>query len=290
MNIKILHHNDLDGRAAGAIIRKKYPTAQCFEVNYDIALPLDQITKEDLVFIVDFTPPTEADFKNIVDSAQQVIWIDHHGRNIADHPFYNQALEGLRVEAEPSGAMCVWNYLFPNDDAPEAIMYVSDFDCWNFHYGISTRAFEAGMKTVDHQPYDKVWLDLLSDGAMTQTSCLNEMIAKGKVILDYRKNLCYDIVKDIAFECDFEGYRILACNMPKMGSLTFEKIDTTKYPIVSTFYSNGEKICVGLYSEDESVDCSEIAVKYGGGGHKGASGFSSNNLPFTNIQKISLGE
>lgn len=40
----------------------------------------------------------------------------------------------------------------------------------------------------------------------------------------------------------------------------------------------GDLFKVSMYSE--FVDVSEIAVKYGGGGHKGASGFQCTELPF----------
>lgn len=39
------------------------------------------------------------------------------------------------------------------------------------------------------------------------------------------------------------------------------------------FYFNGEKWCYGFYSDGhDDIDCSEIAKKFGGGGHRCASG------------------
>ena len=46
---------------------------------------------------------------------------------------------------------------------------------------------------------------------------------------------------------------------------------------------NGEKYSYTLYSNDKNVDCSKIAEKYGGGGGRGASGFSSNELLFKKV-------
>lgn len=34
------------------------------------------------------------------------------------------------------------------------------------------------------------------------------------------------------------------------------------------------------FSSNEDIDCSKLAEKYGGGGHKGAAGFSSNTIVF----------
>ena len=52
------------------------------------------------------------------------------------------------------------------------------------------------------------------------------------------------------------------------------------YDICLSFAYLGDSWTVGLYSDDKGIDVGKIAVKYGGGGHKGAAGFVSNNLPF----------
>jgi len=289
MSVKVLHHSDMDGRCSGAIVKKKFPEAEFFEVDYDKPLPLAQIEKEDIVYIVDFTPSTDADFERIVHSAKRVIWIDHHGKNIAQHKFYDECLDGLRVEKEPSGAGCTWEFLFPGVPTPEAVMLVSDYDCWNFHYGIATKSFEAGLKTCPHMPDDSIWDGLLdeNDQARREKETRNVTNA-GQTVLKFRKEFFTDIVKKGAFVCNFEGHKILACNMPNVGSNLFEGIDTSDFDIVSTFHSNGNKIIVGLYSENETVDCAELAQKRGGGGHKGASGFECESLPFTDIEEANL--
>lgn len=47
--------------------------------------------------------------------------------------------------------------------------------------------------------------------------------------------------------------------------------------VASFFYSNGEWN-FSLYNDNGQVDCSVIAKQYGGGGHKGASGFRVKDL------------
>lgn len=46
------------------------------------------------------------------------------------------------------------------------------------------------------------------------------------------------------------------------------------------FVRDGKKWTVSLYSKKDNVDCSKIATKYGGGGHKKAAGFECYELPF----------
>jgi nanoRNase/pAp phosphatase (c-di-AMP/oligoRNAs hydrolase) len=44
------------------------------------------------------------------------------------------------------------------------------------------------------------------------------------------------------------------------------------------FSFDGDEWIISLYSRN--IDVSEIAKKYGGGGHKGAAGFHCKDLPF----------
>jgi oligoribonuclease NrnB/cAMP/cGMP phosphodiesterase (DHH superfamily) len=288
MNV-VLHHNDIDGRGAGAVVRLKYPDALFYEVDHYNPLPIDELPAGCQLFIVDFTPVTEADWKRLTDKVGNIIWIDHHGKNIAKYQYFDKCLDGLRVESKPSGAKLTWQFLFPEIPIPDAILYVSDYDCWVYDYGLATKSFIAGMETIPHQPTDRIWDSLLkTDNAEEMETSTNEVMQKGKIILDYKKQKFRDVIKSNAFVCEFEGHKIVACNHPSANSTLFDSIDRSQYPLVSIFSSNGEKIIVGLYCDDESVDCCELAQKYGGGGHKGASGFECENLPFTNIERIDL--
>ena len=70
----------------------------------------------------------------------------------------------------------------------------------------------------------------------------------------------------------------------KFGGEAFgEKIKT--YDICISFEFDGEKFLVSLYSEKIDVAC--IAEKYGGGGHKGAAGFVTKELPIKE-EKVNL--
>jgi len=288
MGILVLFHDDMDGRCSAAIVKKVYPEARCYEVNYSDPLPIDEILSDDTVFIVDYTPSKDCDFERIVSKAAKTVWIDHHGKNIVRHKFFDKCLDGLRVEKTPSGAGCCWKYLFPKVPVPDAVLYVSDYDTWTYDFGIVTKAFEAGLKTVAHSPEDPIWDALLdTDNDLRRQKETQNIVVKGNIVLEFRKNFFKDIATKGSFTCDFEGHKILCCNMPGVGSNLFEGMDTEGYDIVSTFYSDGSKIIVGLYSEGETVDCSELAMKHGGGGHKGAAGFECENLPFTNIEKVS---
>jgi len=52
-----------------------------------------------------------------------------------------------------------------------------------------------------------------------------------------------------------------------------------EFDICIGFVFDGLRYTVGLYSQ--KLDVSEIAKKYGGGGHPGAAGFVCKQLPFS---------
>lgn len=287
IRVVVMHHNDLDGRASAAIIRKMYPAALCYEVTYDKELPIDKLTEGDKLFIVDFTPSAEADWMRILNVTKDVIWIDHHTANIKKHKFYDMSIEGLRVDTKPSGAGATWQYLFPDVPAPDAVTYTSDYDTWTYDYGLATKTFEAGMSALDYTPQGRVWMDLLSDDKMLQKDTMQLVQDAGRIVIEYRKRWNTDVVNQCAFGCEFEGYKVIACNAPNVNSTLFDSIpNKNEFDILSVFKSTGDKIIVSLYSEDESVNCAELAQKHGGGGHPGAAGFECQNLPFINIQKL----
>jgi nanoRNase/pAp phosphatase (c-di-AMP/oligoRNAs hydrolase) len=45
--------------------------------------------------------------------------------------------------------------------------------------------------------------------------------------------------------------------------------------------ADGRLFTVSMYSEKKTVDCADICKQHGGGGHKGAAGFTCPALPFT---------
>jgi nanoRNase/pAp phosphatase (c-di-AMP/oligoRNAs hydrolase) len=66
-------------------------------------------------------------------------------------------------------------------------------------------------------------------------------------------------------------------NIGLAGSDWFDSVDSSEYDILLLFSTgNGRTWSYSIYSE--TVDVSEIAKKYGGGGHKKASGFQSKKL------------
>jgi hypothetical protein len=111
------------------------------------------------------------------------------------------------------------------------------------------------------------------------------MIEEGRIMMKFRDGYARDLMP-IGFETSFEGYLCYACNLAHCGSDWFKSLDKDGkfgYPIYMPFYFNGEYFSVSLYTDNPDIDVSKIALKYGGGGHKGAAGFQCAALPFRKV-------
>ena len=83
---------------------------------------------------------------------------------------------------------------------------------------------------------------------------------------------------------EFEGLKFLTLNTARCNSLTFAAKDVpeTGHDAICGFFWTGRTWKVSLYRARHrmDLDLSNIAVKYGGGGHKGACGFEAKTLPW----------
>ena len=102
------------------------------------------------------------------------------------------------------------------------------------------------------------------------------MIENGKVIEKYMIKWYADYCKQHSYESEINGVKCLVCNI-RANSILFGDL-INDYPVVAIWVYNGTQYKYSIYSNKENVDCSKIAEKFGGGGHKGAAGFVSTEL------------
>lgn len=154
--------------------------------------------------------------------------------------------------------------------------YVADFDVWKFEYGDTTRKFEMGLQLYYTEPDcdagDNVWKAMLRYG----WELVDEIISKGEDLITYRDNWAKEYCESKGFETEFCGYKCFAMNLGLCGSPEFKSVDDGTYDMFIGFCFDGEKWSYALRSA--TVNVAEIAMMYGGGGHPGAAGFSSDEL------------
>lgn len=264
-----LHHNDADGRASAAIVRRALGTdVTLHEMNYGDSIPWEIISSADRVVIVDFSLPKQ----DMLHIAQQndFIWIDHHISSIEELSGISESWAGIRDTRE---AACVltWRYFFPDQPVPRPIVLIGDRDAWHWREK-ETGAFDEGLYQQDtHPENDALWGPLLNE----DSKFVSHLVAQGKVLREARLHNIQRQVDNYGFAVNFEGWRAMAINIRGNGDIG-SYIQELGYQLAYCYIDNCQNgnlmTFVGLYSSE--INVSEIAKKFGGGGHRGASGFS----------------
>ena len=268
MTTLCLHHNDADGRASAAIVRRALgEDVVLYEMDYGRPLPLDLILVADHIIILDFSLPRE-EMERLA-AYHQFTWIDHHKSAMEEMAGVSDAWPGLRDTSE---AACVltWRYFFPDQPVPKAITLIGDRDIWRWAEA-ETGAFGEGLYQQRTRPdNDALWVPLLDD----DPQALAALIELGTTLREARLREIRRAAASYGFAVTFEGHRTLALNQRGSGDLG-AYIRSLGYQIaycyVDKFQEGALMTYVTLYSAE--VDVSEIARKFGGGGHAGAAGF-----------------
>jgi len=280
--MKVFYHSsDPDGWCSAFIIKHEYPTAELYEINYGESFPWNWINKDDEVWMADFCLEPFEDMVALQNSCKSFIWIDHHISALKSYAESGIKLAGLQVDGRGACEL-VWKYIHPDIPVPKAVDLIASYDVWD-HRDPDTVPFVYGIRSFkDTSPNNTLlWHTLLFFGDKSQYK-IDAVITRGKVVLDYVYSENNSYVQAYSFETEIDGYKVLACNRGISGKKLFDTVwDDQKYDIACTFCRlPSKKWTVSLYSDKPHIDVSEIAVKYGGGGHFSASGFQCDELPF----------
>lgn len=284
--MKCFYHNDLDGRCAGSIVAQytgNYSKEDYFEVDYVMELPLHKVLDGEEIWFVDysFKQNTAHVLSELIARGCDVIWIDHHtsSLNLEKEFIGMKSVKGIRQDGI-SGAALTYMYCYNKEfnDIPYYIKLVSDYDCWQYQYEPDTTYFKIGMETEPFDALDKVWMNInmISDDYITK-----EIIGKGELIKGFIDNDNTYYREHFAYESEIAGHKCLVVNKKTNSWVFGEKY--SEYPLVMIWVFDGSKFTYSIFSSNKDIDCSKIAESYGGGGHKGAAGFSSTELLFKKI-------
>ena len=285
--MKCFYHTDVDGKCAGAIVKKWWESklrtlqdgvtlaqAEYLSIDYKDDFPFEKILPHEKIIIVDFSLQKDRDFAKLHEITKDIIWIDHHQTAIEKH-LDMKGLEGIR-DIKNSGCELAWQYFFPNIKMPLAVCYAGRYDVWDFSvYGKTLNEFQTGIRLEEHYPTSAVWYSLL---LQPDSPFLDNIIKDGKIALKFRTNRYASLIRAFSFFVTFEGYKAICCNVGSTSSQLFDSVKED-YDLMIPFIFDGKQWTVSLYTKKD-IDCSEIAKKYGGGGHKKAAGFQCEKLPF----------
>ena len=308
--MKVFYHNDPDGKCSGSLVHYFYEKldSEIFTADGDIEyipmdysleedyFPFDSIKENEQVWIVDFHISKD-EVRKLFKITQNVIWIDHHKSAIEDFADFNDfRIEGIRISDNLAGCELTWIYLMmmlngkkvngiPSQDVrknswfnkmPQHVQLVGDRDVWRWTFGDTTKYFGAGIMAQDMEPTSDFWIQC------HKNNFVNGIVQDGRLIEKYKQIWALEYYSKNGFTAEIDGHECRACNIGKIGSEFFGE-DQEKYKILMTFVVDGKGIAhTSLYSTNEDIDVSKIAVKRGGGGHKGAAGFM---IPYTELLK-----
>ena len=273
-----LHHNDADGRASGAVVRYALgKDVLLYEMDYGASpIPWNAIETASQVIIVDFSLTVE-EMKRI-HACTDIVWIDHHISAMKQMQGIADSWKGIRNNEE---AACVltWRYFFPDKPVPQALILIGDRDIWRWAEK-DTGAFNEGLFHLNtHADNDELWRPLLENNQ----ELLSQIIHDGARLREARLGQIKRMVSHYGFEVLFEGFRTMAINAPGNGDIG-QHIRDLGYEVAYCYVDqmNHNKLITSVTLFSAVTDVSKIALKYGGGGHAGAAGFSfpRGNTPF----------
>lgn len=277
---KILHitHNDLDGAGCGIIVKKIYRDAEVKHLDYKEVdnFIIENYRDYNRVIITDVTP--SKDTIELLSNEVTLLVIDHH--KTSTH-LLNK--DYAIIDINKCATLLTYEWALTIDKKIEIyeqfVKLVNDYDLWKNEFAES-RDLNILFTTLGLEKFTERFLN---NGSIEFDKC-------EKVLIDVEKESL-----NISFEEALINHRIYNDRWNNVFCLTFtERYNSEigdfllqKLNVDYILMINAKKSKVSLRSK-ENFDVSEIALKFGGGGHKNAAGFtldmfSSATTTFKNI-------
>lgn len=273
-------------------------------IGYNYGDPIPDLSEYDKVIMCDISFPLinmDSIASNVSIIQRDFIWIDHHISAIKECSIerdgkYIAGYGGIR---DTNFAACelTWKYFFPNEPMPEIVRLLGRYDCFG-HKGtneeLKVLEFQYGARSVIsnyEQAYKWLSAEEEKDYFMGYNT-IDIILDKGKAIYQYLCSEAEQIYKTgFILYLDETLYddnnkpnckqkqKFICINKERFNPINFG-IDYHKdgYDGAACFhYANG-MWNFSLYNDNGAVDCSIIAKQFGGGGHKGASGFRIDDI------------
>jgi oligoribonuclease NrnB/cAMP/cGMP phosphodiesterase (DHH superfamily) len=279
----IYHSADFDGIFCREIAQKFLIEPTLIGWNY--GQPKVAVEPNQLIYVLDLGLEC---LDNPVDDPN-IIWIDHHKTNIDKYP---TTIRGHRIDGVAACRLFwAWcnnkttimpikeqfiNRLIYNEN--EAVRLAGEYDVWDKR-DKDAEILQYGLRTLEPD-----WTKLLSLNVVESVDELQRLLNVGTYSQMYAKKCDANLVTSKSWLMQWEGLVFLCINTGIFNSLTFEALDVEGaiHDALLGFTYNGKYWTVSLYHSKykKENDLSIIAKKYGGGGHKGACGFTCKQLPF----------
>jgi oligoribonuclease NrnB/cAMP/cGMP phosphodiesterase (DHH superfamily) len=287
-DICIYHGNCDDGFGAAWAIWKRWPDTEFVAGVYGEDPPNGRCNDK-RVLMVDFSYKKPV-LDKLLSFARDITIIDHHKTAQAEletfaifNPVSAKDIDEVLAATQPGlGPIRAWfdmnqsgaamAYQFAMDvgrsQLPDFIQIIEDRDLWRFKFGERTKQFSAALRTYPMN-FD-IW------GGLATRSKVEAMYREGSWILQAHRANIEKFLAETYTET-IGGFVVPVVNVPYHYASDTAHAMLEKNPLAPFtacwFRRADGMIQYSLRSEDSREDVSEIAKKFGGGGHRNAAGF-----------------
>ena len=223
--------------------------------------------------------------KNVIDDlikrVKGLLIIDHH--KTAEKDLEDLGDDYKIFDMTQSGAMLTWKYFFPTTEPPLLVKYIQDRDLWKKQLEGSDD-FASWFFTL---PFNKpeLYSEYLDDSYLLES--IKTKGAAFRELNDYNIERAVDSVAikfcKIHDKYYLVGYVNSTILKSDIGNKIFSKYPLLDFTAVYSINDHSDSTSFSLRSTALRSDVSEIAFKFGGGGHRCASGVKigcvTNHLP-----------
>jgi oligoribonuclease NrnB/cAMP/cGMP phosphodiesterase (DHH superfamily) len=261
--IKVYYHSPCnDGFGAAWAAHEALGDEGVEYIEYIHGSTVAECEEGDEVFFLDVCPSPSV-LAVLAGKCKQVTVIDHHYHV---QPWVPQILAldvELVYDIEYSGCVLAWGYFNSDKDVPQLLKHVQDRDLWKWEIeGTQEVILGLGLRPKDFEAWSEVCDELF------------DLRADGSVVKRHVEMQVEEYCKSAALRV-FDGHMVPVCNVTRyvseVGARLLEMY--TDAPFSITYADDGQGVRHYSLRSRGDFDVSKVAVKYGGGGHKGAAGF-----------------
>ncbi len=269
--IWVLYHADcMDGYAAAWAAWKKFGDQATYKAvrHYQ---PIPQFDEGATLYILDFCYPVDV-LLLAAKKAKSIVVLDHHISAEQSFLAYDGALPAsltLNFIQHQSGCMIAWDYFHDTATPPLLLKHIEDHDLWRHEL----KETEAICKAL--------YLRLPLRFEYFEALKLSTLQKEGRILLKQHQLIVRRLV-NAKHSFELLGAKGLAVNASGMFSSDVgHALAKQSGTFGMTYFYHGKKqqFECGLRSIGD-FDVSKLAMNFGGGGHKNASGFSLSKAKF----------
>lgn len=275
--VRVGYHGGCPDGVMSATIMKRYKegNVECIGLYDRDMYPKELCEWEEMmpgtaVLIVDFAYKKDVMIelkKKLNDKGIILIVLDHHKTNMEDA----DGIEGCFFDMDRSGASMTWDYCYPGMQRLWIVNAIEARDIWQFQRVAGSQEYTKVFNWTVNTDIDVYHAYLESEELVERFRGMVSTLIKAydaEIERWCKKVKVIDFVghENVAFISDYPS---------RYGSDIGNKLMLEgKYNFVLMGNRNGENYRFSLRSIDDKMDVSEVALKFGGGGHRNASGCS----------------